>query len=68
MKISGPIIMQSFSASQHAFEARPEQTPVGVQFGVVAVLTATWSEQHGGKVISKSEKWKLEQPNMWLAT
>lgn len=67
MKVSGPITMRLFSASEPVFEAELDASsiPPG-QIGVVAVSNVRWSEMCGEKVMLNSERWKLLAPNMWL--
>lgn len=69
MRVSGPIIMQRFSASRHVFEVALEGSPEARgQSGVVAVLNASWSERHGDTETLISERWTLVHNNIWLAT
>lgn len=69
MKVSGPTIMSSFSATRPVFTASPDESPEHKgQIGVAAVQVVVWSEKHGDKEILKSELWKLVAANMWLAT
>lgn len=66
MKPSGPIFMRQFSASRHAFEVGLGGEPVQpAQYGVAAVLNATWLETHGDMETSISERWMLVAPDIW---
>lgn len=64
MKHNAPIIMSHFSVSQHA-DGRKRNT--GMDFFDVA-LNVSWSQRHGDKETSFSERWRLIAPNMFAAT
>lgn len=65
MKLNGPIIMLSFSAFRHV--DRRKRNTHGQDF-FAAVLNVKWSQEHGGKVASFSERWTQVHFNMFVVT
>lgn len=63
MKLSGPIIMLHFSATQLV-------DALGFLYGAEGVRArrAQWLEKHGDTVTSHWEHWSPLAPDIWLAT
>lgn len=64
MKVSGPIIMQSFSASRLVDMRRKNH---GADL-FASVLSVHWCEERGGREASISERWSAIAPNMFVVT